>query len=169
MQILRTFLLITLAVAFAPAAFSQAEQLVKEADNAFENEAYYGAIDAYKKAYAKENGADEKARMLYQIAESYRLTLDLEQQIIWYNKAIKAQYDKPKAYLYLAQAYHKTGDFKQAIEYYNKYNDKNPGDPLAGMGIQEAEMAKEMRDNPTRYIVQNEILLNSAEYDFSPA
>ncbi|MCA1750397.1 MAG: OmpA family protein [Cryomorphaceae bacterium] len=149
-------------------ANAQPERLVKEADNAFQNEAYYGAIDKYKKAYAKVNAADEKARLLFQIAESYRMVLDYKQQVVWYNKALKAQYDGPEAFLYLAQAYHREGDFNQAIEFYEKYQTKQPDDTRADIGIAQCEFAKEMRKNPTRYQAQNEVLLNSPEYDFSP-
>ena len=149
-------------------AFGQVDVLVKEADNAFENEAYFEAIDMYKKAYSKENKADEKARMLFRIAESYRKILDYDQEIIWYNKALTSQYDEPKIYLYLARAYHHQGDFDQAIANYTKYNQRT-SDPAGKAGLATAELAKEYRDNPTRYIVQNEILLNSPEYDFSPA
>lgn len=160
-----TFCLATLV---SLSLMAQADLFTKQADNAFENEAYFEAIDLYKKAYSKESDPDEKGRMLFQIAESYRKILDYDQQVIWYNKALKAQYDSPEAFLYLAQAYHRQGDFTQAIEYYNKYKDAAP-DPLkAEIGIERAETAKEFRDNPSRYIVQNEILLNSAEYDFSP-
>ncbi|MEM9051245.1 MAG: OmpA family protein [Bacteroidota bacterium] len=147
---------------------AQAELFTKQADNAFENEAYFEAIDLYKKAYSKESDSEEKGRMLFRIAESYRQILDYDQQVIWYNKALKAQYDDPDAFLYLAQAYHRQGDFTQAIEYYEKYKDAAP-DPMKGeLGLAQAQTAKEFRDNPSRYMVQNEILLNSAEYDFSP-
>jgi len=145
-----------------------AQQFTKEADNAFENEAYFEAIDLYKKAYSKESDPEEKGRMLFQIAESYRMILDYEQQVIWYDKALKAQYDDPEAFYYLAQAYHRQGDFTQAIEYYEKYKDGGTDTYKAEIGIEECELAREFRDNPTRYLVQNEILLNSAEYDFSP-
>ncbi len=164
---MRKALLVLLAVFAVNHTFAQVERLVKEADNAFKNEAYYSAIDMYKKAYAKEPSADEKARMLYQIAESYRYTLDYEQQVIWYNKALKGEYKEPKAFLYLAQAYHHEGDFGQATEYYNRYLEKVPGDAIAVKGLSDAKYAKELQKVPTRYIVQNEILLNSPEYDFS--
>lgn len=149
-------------------AFGQVEVMIKQADNAFENEAYFEAIDLYKKAYSKENNADEKARMLFRIAESYRMILDYEQELIWYDKALRAQYDEPKIYLYMARAYHHLGNFDQAIQNYRIYNDRT-SDPAGTAGLEAAERAKEFRDNPSRYIVQNEILLNSPEYDFSPA
>ncbi len=147
--------------------FGQAERLIKEADNAFKNEAYFEAIDIYKKAYAKEGSAEEKSRMLYQIAECYRYVLDYEQQVVWYNKALKAQYEGPEAFLYLAEAYRREGDFKQAIEYFNKYQARVPGDARAAHGIKQSEFAEKMRKAPTRYLVQNEILLNSAEFDYA--
>ncbi len=168
MTITKRFFLLSVSLVFSAAVFGQAAQLTKEADNAFENEAYFEAIDFYKKAYSKESGADEKARMLFQIAESYRMILDYDQQVIWYNKALKAQFEDPAAYLYLAQAYHRQGDFTQAIEYYERYKDAAPDGYKAEIGIEQCELAKDFRDNPTRYIVQNEILLNSAEYDFAP-
>jgi peptidoglycan-associated lipoprotein len=105
--------------------------------------------------------------MLFQIAESYRYTLDYEQQVVWYNKALKAQYDEPEAFLYLAEAYHRQGDFAQAIEYFNQYQGKKPGDPRADVGIERSKLAQEFKKEPTRYQVQNELLLNSAEYDFA--
>lgn len=168
MQICKRILFSMVLLLSTTAIFGQVEELIKEADNAFVNEAYFGAIDMYKKAYAKDKDAESKARMLYQIAECYRMTLDYDQQVIWYNKSLKAMYDEPKAYLYLAQAYQRNGDFGQAIEYYNKYEDKVPGNSESDWGITECEFAEELRKNPTRYIVQNEILLNSEEYDFGP-
>jgi len=154
---------------FANLLVAQADRLAKEADNAFENEAYFEAIDVYKRAYSKASDADEKARMLFQIAECYRYLLDYEQQVIWYEKALKANYDNPNAFIYLAEAYQREGDFSSAVENYNLFLERNPGDQRALRGIEECEYAQELRDNPTRYIVQNEILLNSPEYDFGVA
>ncbi len=167
MQLRKQIFLFALAVFGVQVVFAQADRLVKEADNLFKNEAYYGAIDAYKKAYAKVTSADEKARILYQIAESYRFVLDYEQQVVWYNKALKANYDGPDAFLYLAEAYQRQGDFGQAIEFYEKYQARVSGDPRAAKGIQQCEFAKELRKKPSRYQVQNELLLNSPEYDFA--
>ncbi|MCH2214565.1 MAG: OmpA family protein [Flavobacteriales bacterium] len=168
MTIRKGLFTLTLVTLCSVSVLAQAGLFTKQADNAFENEAYFEAIDLYKKAYSKESDSEEKGRMLFRIAESYRQILDYDQQVIWYNKALKAQYDNPDAYLYLAQAYHRQGDFNQAIEFYEKYKDAAPDPMKAELGLSQAETAKELRDNPSRYIVQNEILLNSAEYDFSP-
>jgi peptidoglycan-associated lipoprotein len=166
MQFFKKLLLTSAALLCAIYLPAQAERLLKEADNAFANEAFFEAIDLYKKAYAKEGSASEKARMLYQIAECYRFVLDYEQQVVWYNKALKANFDGPEAFLYLAEAYHREANFKEAIEYFNKYLARKPGDARAQEGIKRAQYAEQMRKAPTRYIVQNEVLLNSAEYDF---
>ena len=165
-KIIPTLMLLLLS---SQVAFAQPERLVAEADNAFQNEAFHAAIDKYKKAYAKIKDPNEKARLLFQVAESYRHVLDYDQQVVWYNKALKAQYDGPEAFLFLAEAYQRQGDFKQAIDYYNKYEAKVPGDAKARIGKEQCEFAREARKNPSRYQVQNEVLLNSPEYDFGPA
>lgn len=142
--------------------------MIKEADNAYKNEAYFAAIDLYKKAYSKENSAEEKGRLLFQIAESYRKVLDLDQQLIWYDKALKGQYDDPIIFLRLAEANHQKGNFKVAIENYKMYKERSPGDVRADIGIEAAETAQDWLDKPTKYLVENEVLLNTQEYDFAP-
>ncbi len=48
----------------------------KEADMTFQAEAYFEAIDTYKKAYSKERKNSEKARILYRIGECHRHLTD---------------------------------------------------------------------------------------------
>lgn len=168
MRITKLLLLFVALVSFAGTGYAQVEKMIKEADNAYENEAYFSAIDLYKQAYSKANSAEEKARLLFQIAESYRKTLDLNQQLIWYDKALKARYEDPIIYLHLAQAQHQLGQFKDAIANYKKYKEAAGGDVRADIGIEEAQTAQEWQDNPTRYNIENQVLLNTPEYDFSP-
>ena len=122
MKYLKSLLLsLVLIAAYSTVQAQGAERFIKEADNMFENEGYYEAIDLYKKAYAKEKELAEKGRLLYQIAESYRLVLDTEQAANWYNRALKARYDNPMAYFWIAESERKQGNFAEAITYYNKY------------------------------------------------
>lgn len=147
---------------------AQNDRFVKEADNAYHNEAYSTAIDLYKKAYAKESNVDEKARLIYMIAECYRQVLDLEQEIVWYTKALKSGYDKPSAYKYMADAYRELGNFQDAIENYNRYLDKVKGDPEVTQDIAACKQAQDWMKHPSRYEVADEVSLNSDAYDFSP-
>jgi len=139
-----------------------------EADTSFARGFYYNAIEQYKKAYTVEKKADEKARLIFMVAESYRMLGDPKQMEAWYTKANKAQYGDPISYYYIGESLKDQGKYADAIVQYNKYKDKKPGDLRVEAAIQACEMAQSWVDEPTRYKVDAEVLVNSAQYDFSP-
>jgi peptidoglycan-associated lipoprotein len=61
------------------------------------------------------------------------------------------------------------GKYAEAIAAYNKYKEKRPNDMRAEAGISACQMAQKWKDDPTRYTVDPEVLLNTAQYDFTPA
>src|SRR5690606_18303263 len=169
MKYLKSLLLsLVLIAAYSTVQAQGADRFIKEAENMFENEGYYEAIDLYKKAYAKEKELAEKGRLLYQIAESYRLVLDTEQAAVWYNKALKARHDNPMAYFWIAESERKQGNFAEAITYYNKYKENASNAREVDQAIAECEMAQEWMDNPERYLIEPEVQINSQYFDFSP-
>lgn len=159
---------VILFVAWSSLQAQGSDRFTKEAENEFKNEGYYEAIDLYKKAYAKEKDVDEKGRMLFQIAECYRLVLDNEQAEVWYNKALKARHDNAMAYFWIAEGHREKGNFAEAITYYNKYKDSGSQEVNVDQVIQECEVAQQWIDNKERYLVQPEVQINSPYYDFSP-
>ncbi|GAB4380766.1 MAG: OmpA family protein [Salibacteraceae bacterium] len=153
------------------ASFSQAQKdYTKEADQIFDAGAYHAALDAYKKAYSKEKKQSEKARILYRIGESYRQLQDEAQAQVWFDKAIAAGYDKPEIYLHYGQTYMMQSKYDEAMEMFRKA--LNNADPdikrEAEKGIVACEKAIKMQKNPARYVVRNEVQLNSKYLDFSP-
>ncbi|MCB0793688.1 MAG: OmpA family protein [Flavobacteriales bacterium] len=144
-------------------------KLAEEADDAFKKGFYYNAIELYKKAYTLEKKASEKATLIFKVAESYRTLGDAQQAQVWYEKANKAQYPDPITYFYIGEALKEQGQYAEAIAAYNKYKEKNPGDMRADAGISACQVAQEWQDGPARYSVDPEVLLNSQQYDFSPA
>ena len=139
-----------------------------EADTSFARGFYYNAIEQYKKAYTVEKKANEKARLIFMVAESYRMLGDPKQMEAWYTKANKAQYGDPISYYYIGEALKDQGKYADAIVQYNKYKDKKPGDLRVDAAIHACEMAQSWVDEPTRYKVDAEVLVNSAQYDYSP-
>lgn len=169
MRQVKPILLCLSLIVFSAGAFAQgAERFIKEADNEFKNEGYYEAIELYKKAYSKEKDVTEKGRLIFQIAESYRYILDMEQAVVWYDKALKARHENPMSYYYIAESNREQGKFAEAITYYNKYKEKAPSDKIADQALKDCEMAQAWIDSPERYIVEPEVQLNSEYYDFSP-
>lgn len=142
----------------------------KNADTEFSNEQYSSAIESYKKAYSTEGSVVEKARIIFQIAESYRLMADYETAKSWYEKSIKAKHQDPKHFLYLAECFKQESNFSEAIERYNEYKRQNPKDAaVADLGIKSCELAQKWMAKPTRFQVVNEDHLNSKSMDIAPA
>lgn len=165
--VIRIISVFALTIFICSGSFAQ-KDFTKEADTEFNNEGYYKAIELYKKAYAKENSRAKKAEILFKIGECYRLTEDPKQSQVWYDKAIKANYPDPLAILYYADAIKAEGKYDEALTQYQMYVEKAPDDPRGKNGVQSCELAQKWKDNPSRFEIQNEVLINSKSYDFSP-
>jgi len=157
-----------LSLLFTLAASAQG-RLADEADMAFDKGFYYSAIELYKKAYTVEKKASTKAELIYKVAESYRLLGDAAQAQVWYEKANKAQLADPTGYFWIGEMLKQQGKYAEAIAAYNKYKEKKPGDLRAEAGIAACRTAQQWKDEPTRYAVDPEVLLNTAQYDFTPS
>ena len=155
-------------VLFSATAFAQKNSLAS-ADDAFKARSWFDAIDLYKKAYTdmKGNGKkNEKARIIFQVAECYRMMDDPKQEEQWYAKAVKAKYDDPKCYLYLADAQKMQGNYDDAMASYKLYKDQVPSDPRGDDGVKSCQLAAQMKNAPTRYVVTNIAQLNTKFDDF---
>jgi peptidoglycan-associated lipoprotein len=163
-------LLTTLALGllFSSVALAQGK-LAEEADQAYDRGFYFNAIELYKKAYTVEKQAAAKAELVFKVAESYRALGDAQQAEVWYEKANKAQYPDPITYYYIGESLKQQGKYAEAIVAYNRYKEKKPGDARAEAGIAAAQQAQNWQKNPTRYAVDPEVLLNTPQYDFTPA
>ena len=149
-------------------AFGQ-KDLTQEADLTYQAGSFYAAVDAYKKAYSKESKQSEKARILFRIGDSYRLIQDAPQAEVWYQKAEAASYDDPLLKVRLGDILRSQGRYDDAIERYREAMAKASGatKTLAENGISACEKAVKLEKNPARYVVNNEVQLNTKYYDFS--
>jgi peptidoglycan-associated lipoprotein len=160
------FLLLVLVT--TTSLFAQKSYL-DEADHALYNEEkYFEAIEMYKKAYVKEKGRDVKAEIIFKIGEAYRLSDQAEQAEVWYDKSIIAQYVDPIAHLRLAEVKMLSGKYDEALIQFQKYAAEKPEDPRGKQGIEAAEKAQKWADNPTNYVVEPVVLLNTEFYDYAP-
>ncbi len=142
---------------------------IKAGDKAFQNKEYYNAIEIYKKALAGGIKKEEKARITFQVAECYRMILDVKQEEQWYGKAVKANYDDASAILHLADAQMMQGKYDDAVTTYQQYSAKVPSDPRGPNGVKSCQLAQQLKNAPTRYVVTNMAQLNTKFADFSPA
>ncbi|MBU0488105.1 MAG: OmpA family protein [Bacteroidetes bacterium] len=144
------------------------KDFTKVADQAYDMQQYSVSIDLYKKAYSKIKNKVEKARIIFQIAQCYRLSNNPKQAEAWFKKAVKISYEDPIAILYYADALKAQEKYADAIIQYDDYKKAEPSDPRGLNGSESCKLAQSWVENPTRYEVDNFKLVNSKENDFSP-
>ncbi|MEG1573103.1 MAG: OmpA family protein, partial [Bacteroidales bacterium] len=147
-------------------------RLLAKADTAFVCNLYATAITKYQKAFSKMKGKNpqEKNRILYQIAEAYRLSGQNKKAISQYKRAIKTKYyeTKPEAYYHLANLQRLAGRFPEAIEAYTLYLNLVPNDTLAQSQKESCAQTETWMQASTRYEITNLKKLNSRNNDWTP-
>ena len=143
--------------------------VAEEGDASYHAGYFFNAIELYHRAYAGTGELEGKAVLLFKIAECHRMLGDAEKSAAWYDKATKAHYDDPIAYLHMAEALKVQGRYDEAILVFRKYREKNPGYAAADDAVHDCEQALAWRKEPGRYRVDPEVLLNTPQYDFAPA
>jgi peptidoglycan-associated lipoprotein len=168
MRLTKFFVVAIIAALFSTSASAQTDHL-EVANLAFESQEYYKAITLLKKAYSKEKDKANKADIIYKTAECYRFVNDSKQAETWYRKALKLKYPENKIQLYYADALKANGKFEEATEEYEKYAQLEPEDPRGKNGAEACALAQKWIDNPSRYVVENEVQLNGKFMDFTPS
>lgn len=167
MRVIRAILLFFF-VSLTTISFAQ-HNLTKEADEAYENQQFFNAVDLYKQAFSKESKKDLKIKIIYRIGECYRFLLDYEQAEEWYEKAERAKYDDTELELNYAMVLKMQGKYEDALVHYKEYQQLAPSDSRAQDGINSCEQSIEWQSKPTNYLVENVPQLNSKFHDFAPA
>lgn len=140
-----------------------------KADELFAQEAYIEAVQAYREAFLKEPAPVQKARIVFQIAESYRLMNDSKNAQDWYKKSIKAKHNDPMHYYHLGKLLLQEGNYDEAISQFENYKNVEPNSTLGATGIASAKKAREWEEKPSRWVVTNEEVINSSAMDMDPS
>lgn len=151
-------------------ALAQSRRL-ERAEQAFELHQYEEAIDHYRRAYNRVRRQDrrEATRIIYQIALCYKYTNNHRMAEAWFNRAVRGNYPDPVAILYLADAMMINGKYEEALEQYRQYIEREPDDWRGHRGVESAELAMRLIEEPDDYEVETVRLFNSRADDFTPA
>ncbi|MFZ6052710.1 OmpA family protein [Halocola ammonii] len=162
-----------LFIAFSLSSYGQDKSkqfIVAEVE--YDNEGFHEAADLYKTAYEKEDDLERAAYILFRIGECYRQVTQNENAEEYYKKALTARYhtQDPIVFYRLGEVMLNQQRYDEAVEQFNSYAREGGDQGKADMMIEAAEKAAEQFEDPeSRYIVENEILLNTEYFDFSPA
>lgn len=152
---------------------AQRRNFSQEADVAYEKFQYNLAADLYKKAYTKvKKNRVERNRILFRIAECYRLSGNNSQALKQYQRLERINYqkDSPIVLMHIGDLLRMNKDYAEALKYYKKYKDLEPRDSSSVLPkIKSCELSSQWVDNPTRHVVENFRKFNSRENDWAPA
>ena len=126
---LLSFIIIISFFFFSNPLEGQKKQKDSKANAAFEAGEYYNAIDLYKNAFNRVSDYEKKAEIYFKIGECYRITGDPRQAELWYNKAVRQEYQDPVVFLRFAQMKLINEKYEEAIEEFKKYRELVPDDP----------------------------------------
>ncbi len=146
--------------------FSQSKW-TESADDEFIVELYEDAIRDYKRGYILEPPV-EKARIIYQIAECYRMINNIPEAEKWYKMSIDAKHSNPRQYFYYAECKRISGAYEEAINMYEKYQGMVPSDDEPQDKIAACKVALDWQNLPTKFNVENVGAINSEKMDFAP-
>ncbi len=173
MKLNKKILILTLLGVFLGLNLSaQRRNPARLADQAFERKQYSIAADRYRKAYNKvKRNSDERDRITYRMAESYRLTGQFRRAEATYRRLLRGDQDvrNPEILLIYADLLKMNGKHEESITYYNLYSERVPNDPRGPLGAETAALIDEWIENPSKYEVTELKKLNSRESDFAPA
>jgi peptidoglycan-associated lipoprotein len=161
----------SILLVFQPHEGYSQNRRVERADKAFEMKQYNDAASYYQKAYKKVGRKDRRlgARLIFQTAMCYRLTQDNRRAEANFRRAIRLGYEDPVAILYLADALMQNEKYDEALKEYQKYLEKLPGDFMGERGVASAQMALDLVNPETQYIIEIPRVLNSRQNDFTPS
>jgi peptidoglycan-associated lipoprotein len=126
-------------------------------------------IEQLKDTYKEAASDEERAFIVFQIAENYRNAENYYSAEKYYEKAKLAGFINPIIDFHYAEVLSKNGKINEAIQSYNAFLKTFPNDSLTMVRVNECNNLLEWTSNPTRYKVKNMLAMNSTEGDFSPA
>ncbi|MEY3397859.1 MAG: hypothetical protein RL220_453 [Bacteroidota bacterium] len=169
MKILRPIVFSVIAL-FLSVSVSAQSKYTKKADAEFESGGYITAAQLYQTAEVNVKGIEEKGRVLFQIAECYRLSTEYQKSLEWYNKAITAQYYKinPDAYLNYGLALQELEKWDDASTQFRKYKENGGKGAIADARIKACESAAAAKaQTRMKYKVDNVADLNTPFFDYT--
>ena len=147
-----------------------AEVSLRKGDQSYALGEYQEAAAKYKKAYAGLSAKDKELRAstAFKLGESYRRINYVPRALAAYQNAVRYKYPDSIVYRHLADMQRYSGKLNDARKNYEIALEHDPDDRLAQTGLESCDLIQEWKDNPTRYIVKKDNMMNGRYADWSP-
>lgn len=148
-----------------------AEAQLRKGDQKYALGEYTDAAVFYKRAYSSTPSSEKalRAERAFILAECYRKVGYVPRAMAAYQNAARYHYPDSTMYRYLGDMQLMNGNVKDARKNYEIALEWNPDDILAANGLKSCDLAKEWKENPTRYTVRKDNVMSSRFSDYSPA
>ena len=147
-----------------------AEVSLHKGDQRYALGEYTDAAAKYKKAYAGIPSKEKELRasIAFKLGESYRHISYVPRALAAYQNAVRYKYPDSIVYRHLADMQRISGKIKEAENNYKIALEYDPDDRLATNGLESCSLIQELKDNPTRYSVKKDNIMNGRYADWSP-
>ena len=147
-----------------------AEISLRKGDQRYALGEYTEAAALYKKAYAGTPSTEKELRgeTAFKLAECYRRTNYVPRALAAYRNAIRYHYPDSVVYRHLADMLRLDGKTAEAEKNYLIALEHDSTDVLAINGLESCRLIQGWKDNPTRYIVKKDPVMNGRYSDWSP-
>ena len=163
-------IIILTAAVLTAASCSTPERNQKKGDVLFSRGEYYEAALRYKTAYSMTPRKDREGRGMraFLMGECYRHINSVAKAEGAYRNAARYDYTDTTTLFHLAAMQRMLGNYKAAADNYRLYLEKHPDDPLSIAGLASCDLAKQMKEEGSSYIVKSVPLLMSRRADYCP-
>ncbi|MEI6508049.1 MAG: OmpA family protein [Bacteroidota bacterium] len=139
-----------------------------KAQRAYDMKKYNSAASLFQKLYSKVKNEEQKQKMLFMIAESYRKSNNFKKAIDWYEQLINAKYPDTRIIYSYGLLLKNFERYDEASRQFYDYLFEVPGDTDATREMKNCQIAQNWKVNPKKFVVKNVDELNTTVSDYAP-
>ncbi len=139
-----------------------------KADLAYRSKKYNTAALLYQKVYPKVKQEEEKQKILYKIADSYRYSNNFKQALKWYEEVVNSKYPDPFILYSYGQLLKNFERYEEANRAFYDYSFEVPDDPKGKIAMQSCMLSTEWKANPLKFKIDNVKSINTDQSDYAP-
>lgn len=143
----------------------QLKAQLKKANEYFDQELYFDAINSYEKVLKKD---ENNIKAVENIAFAYRKLKDYNNAEKYYAKATQLNPEESSNYLYYGQTLKNNDKVREAKQQFEKFLEKNPNSLIGELMVQSCSDIEDWEVQPKEFTVSTVENINSENSDFCP-
>lgn len=141
---------------------------LQRAHRAFDSKRYTTSANLFKKVFPKVKGEEEQNKVLYMIAESYRMANNFKQAYDWYERLVNTKYPDPQIIYSYGLLLKNFERYEDATRQFNDFLFEVPNHKQAKIELQACAIAAQWKSNPEKITLTNLNVLNTQYSDYAP-